>query len=421
MGSRIALLFLILLTAVAGRAANWSASARTDTRAIHDGNVFLQDDCPLMSGQARRGSPVDADDVEFVAGLSTTVSHKAPAAGRLAAEVGYQFEWHHFDTYRGESHRDHRVTASLEASPGTWACEGRLNVLHVDGSRESPVYNGLGGVPALGGEPVRSRREQTIVNASSSALWRSPGPLRLRAHAVVLSQDFHTHHSATPAGYANYVDRGQVVAGFDAGRALTPDVTLWTSLRGGRQWQANLLGRAENFSNSIVRPLLGLEGRIAPTWRVTAWVGPDYRRFTDERRAGTDRQRPLPFFDASLAWKPTPDDSVTLSGRQQLWLGSGGRSAYREIKADAAWNHRFSPATDAGVRFSALHGNWAGYTAAPRHETVFVAGVMLGRAVTNRLRIEIAVTREWAENEVTATPARSYVRWLGAAGLAHTW
>lgn len=421
MHSRLAALLLAMFTPLAAGAAGWSATARTDVRAIYDRNVFLQEEVPLMSGQTVRGTPACAADIELVAGASATVSHKAAASGSVAAELSYAFEWHDFDSYHGESHRDHRLVAGVQATPGAWEYEGKINVFHVDGSADSPVYNGMGGVPALGGEPVRSRRAQTVVNASASALWHDAGALRLRGTASVLNQDFHTRHAAGPMGYANYVDRGQLLAGVDAGRALSSNVTAWASLRAGRQWQANLLGRPENFSNTLVRPLLGLEGRITPTLRVSAWAGPDYRRFTGERRAGTDAARTLPFFDVAAAWKPTPDDSVTLSGRQQLWLGSGGRSAYREIKADAAWNHRFSTTTDAGLRFGVLHGNFAGYTAAARHETVFVAGAMLGRALTHRLRIEMAVTREWAETEVAATPARAYVRWLGAVGATLTW
>ena len=294
-------------------------------------------------------------------------------------------------------------------------------MLEVDGSSVAPVYNEQGGVPAIGGEPVRSRHAQTVVNASGSTLWCPAGALRLRAQFAALNQDFHTLHNGTTVGYANYVDRGQAVAGVDAGRVLWGDVTVWTSLRAGRQWEANLLGRVDNFTNTILRPLVGLEGTVAPKLRVTVWAGPDYRHFTAERHAGTDAERVTPFFESSVAWSPTAADNVTLGAREQLWLGTGGRSAYREFRGDAAWTHRLSAVLDTALRFNTQHGNFAGLTANPRNDSIFSAAVALGEQVTRAVRLEAGLTREWSQSRLPATAGRAYTRWLGSLGAARTW
>ena len=420
-----ALIFGLLTVSLVGSPADehpaWSVAFRAETRLIHDTNVFLQNEAPLAAGQSVRGEPVLAAATELIASLSVVAKRSPSTPDGLAAEIGYGFEWHRFDAFRAESHVDHRLTASLRESTGAWLTEAKVSALETVGSNESPIYNEQGGVPAIGGEPVRARRAQTVVNANGSALWRTAGALRLRGSFAALSQDFHTRHEAATAGCANYVDRAQAIAGIDAGRALAGDLTAWFSLRAGRQWQANLLNRTDNFTNTVVRPLVGLEGRLTPTLRLTAWAGPDFHRFTSERRAGTDAARVLPFVEANAVWEPAKTDRVTLGGREQLWLGSGGRSAYREFRGDAAWAHRFSPALDAALRFSAQHGNFSGFAATPRNDQIFSAAVALGEEITRAVHLDASLTREWTQTRIPATAGRAYERWLASLGATRSW
>lgn len=421
----IASLFCLLVTSLATPAspdsAAWATALRGEFRVGHDTNVFLQDPAPLAAGQTVRITPVRAEATESVLGAMATLRRRPAATDGLAAEFGYGFEWHRFDAFRAESHRDHRLMANLREVGPVWLSEAKLSVLEVNGSSASPAYNEQGGVPAIGGEPVRSRRAQTVVNTSTSTLWRPPGALRLRGHFAVQSQDFHTLHDAKTTGCANYVDRAQALAGVDAGRALTGELTLWTSLRAGRVWQANLLGRTDNFSHTILRPLVGLEGRVAPTLRLNAWTGPDYRRFTSERRAGTDAVRVMPFFETNVVWTPATVDTVTLGAREQLWPSSAGRSAYRDFRNDAAWQHRFTPALDTTVRAGVQHANFAGFAASPRNEIIFNAGVSIGGQLASRTRLDAGLSREWAQTRIPNTPGRAYERWLASVGVARTW
>ena len=399
----------------------WTTAFHAETRLIHDTNVFLQDEAPLVAGQSQRGEPVRAEATELIAAASASLRRKPADDTGLNADFGYSFEWHRFDAFRAESHRDHRLAASLHESARAWLSDAKLSVLEVDGSSVAPVYNEQGGVPAIGGEPVRARYAQTIFNASGSTLWHPVGAWRFRGQFTALNQDFHTQHDATIVGCANYVDRGQAVTGLDAGRVLWDDVTVWTSLRAGRQWQANLLGRTDNFTNTLLRPLVGLEGTLAPKLRVTAWAGPDYHRFTGERRAGTDAVRVLPYFETSAIWSPTAADNLSLGAREQLWLGSSGRSAYREFRGDAAWTHRLSKALDTALRFGAQHGNFAGFAATPRNDSIFSTAVAVGEQLTRTVRLDASLTREWSQSRIAATTGRAYERWLGSVGVARTW
>ena len=399
----------------------WTTAFRGETRLIHDTNVFLQDGAPLTAGQSIRGEPAHADATELVSAATASVRRRPADDTGLNADFGYTFEWHRFDAFREESHRDHRLNASLRESASDWLSDAKLSVLDVDGSKFAPVYNEQGGTPAIGGEPVRARYAQTVVTASGSTLWHPAGTLRLRGQFAALNQDFHTLHDGTTVGYANYVDRGQAVAGIDAGRVLWGDVTVWTSLRAGRQWEANLLGKVDNFTNNVLRPLVGLEGTVAPKLRITVWAGPDYRHFTSERRAGTDAVRVEPFFDSSVIWSPTAADNVTLNAREQLWIGTGGRSAFREFRGDAAWTHRLSTALDTALRFNAQHGNFAGLCTTPRNDSIFSAAIALGEQVTRAVRLETGLTREWSQTRIPTTAGRAWTRWLGSLGAARTW
>lgn len=408
----------LLPTAFAG----WQPALRTEVRVTQDSNVFLQDPTvPLMAGQTSRGQPGNAADTAWSGLATVSLSKKAATPTDLAGDVSFGAEYHHYDTYRSENHHDFRFGGSLKQTIGAWTHDGKLTLLDTHGSHDGPVFNELGGNPALGGEPVRARRDQTILNASASSLWKSTGALRIRPMGTLLSQDFHTRPGTAPTGYTNYSDRGQAIAGLDVGAARSADVTFWTSVRVGRQWQGNVGGRSENFTNSILRPLVGFEGKVSPTFKLTAWAGPDFRRFTAERRAGVDRYTTGPYFEVNAAWTPTKTDIVGLIGREHIWVGGSGRSAYRETKLDATWTHRFSPAFDATARAGIQHGNFHGWSSAQRHEQIYTGGATLGYAATKSLRLEAFVNRERAENEVINTAGRAYSRWLTGLSAICSW
>lgn len=404
-------------------ASAWTTTARTEARVVEDSNVFLQDEVPLAAGQTERGVPARADDEELISGVGVTAMHKpTPGGTGGSVELGYVWEWHRFSTWQNESHHDHRLLAVGKWIGPTVIANGRFTLLEVDGGRDTPVFNEVGGVPAMGGEPVRSRRAQTVATAGGSVLWQPVGVAwRLRPNASLLSQDFHTVEGAQPVGCANYVDRGQALAGVDAGRALGAGRTGWLSLRAGRQWQSNLLGREENFTSSIIRPLVGFEGEVTSTVRVNAWAGPSLHAFTHERRAGTESNRTIPYFETTGSWAASPADSLTLSARHHLWPGSGGRSAYRELKAETGWTHRFRHHLETTLRAGLLHGNFGGFAASPRNDNVFTAGGIAALPLPGGLRTECGVTREWSQTQVPHTDGRAYHRWLTSVALSRVW
>ncbi len=392
---------------------------RAEGRVIQDSNVFLQDEAaPLADGQTVRTAPAGADDQEFVATIGLHAKRVAPAGAAFSGEIDYAAEWHRFARFTDESHLDHRVTLAVKGSSGDWLADAKAAVLHVDGSDESPIYNEQGGQPAMAGDPVRSRRAQTLTTGSASLLWQPSSVWRARATASVLQQDFHTLHDPV-FGCANYVDRGQALAGVEFGRELRPDLTGWLAFRAGRQWQEHLFDVPLSLTNTIVRPLLGLEGKLHPTLRLSAFAGPDYRRFTSDRLAGVPARRTLPFVEIASAWTPRPADRVSLNYRQQLWLGSSGRSAYREIKADLAWMHRFA-AFEFTTKGSVLSGNFAGYSAALRDDRVWTVGVCAARTLAG-FRGELGLTREWSQTFVPETCGRAYHRWLTTAAISRQW
>ncbi len=393
---------------------------RAEGRVIQDSNVFLQDEAaPLAVGQTVRTAPAGADDQEFVALLGFTARH-APSAsgGRFSGEIDYAAEWHRFARFIDESHLDHRVNLAAKGTVGEWLAEAKACVLHIDGSDQSPIYNEEGGQPAMAADPVRSRRAQTLTTGAASLVWPAGPTWRARATATLLNQDFHTLHDPV-FGCANYVDRGQAIGGIEIGRAFRPEVSGWFAFRAGRQWQENLFGLPMNFSNTIVRPLFGVEGKLHPTLRLSAFAGPDFRRFTNERLAGTPERRTLPFVEVAAAWTPRKSDSVTANYRQQLWLGSSSRSAYREIKADLAWTHRFD-AFELTTRATVLSGDFGGYSPAPRDDRVWTLGASVARTFAG-FRGELGLTRECGETFVPETRGRAYHRWLATAALSHKW
>ncbi len=412
-----------MATALPGaETAVWQTNLRTETRAGYDTNLFLQDEAPLAPGQTQRATPVRAGAAEWIFGAGATARRQPAGADGTKVEAEGSLTWHRFEGWAGEAHRDLRLRLGARRVAGGLVAEARATLLDVAGGDTGPVYNAAGGTPSIGAEPVRARRAQGV-GTLFIAIGRAPegGAWGWRAHATASHQDFRTRYRSEPYGAANFLDRGQALVGLDLGRKLAPTTTLWATLRGGRQWQANPPGKRENATNSVLRPGLGLEETVTSAWRFSAWAGPDLRRFTGARCTGVARDRAMPFYEVQATWMPGPRDTVTAAARQTISLSGAGRSAYRDTSGELAWSRRAGARLEHAVRLARYEADFGGFATTPRHDLINTAALTAGWRATRRWTLEVGLTREWTQTRIPATAGRSYERWVGRGGWVSTW
>jgi hypothetical protein len=400
----------------------WKTSMTASARTGYDDNVFLQERSAVIAPNA---VPYSAGSWVNSVSLALGVTWQPSPA--LAVDAGYSPELTRYARFHSENHDDHRFTTSLRGKDGAWSYDLKSSLLLVDGSSESPIYGHVGGTPAIGGAQVRDRRDQTVTKAGAN-LTRTVSPdFFVRAVGAASFQDFQTTHKPTTGpgavpGYANYVDRSEWSIGPDAGWFFRKDLALVAGVRFGEQRQANLLGVKNNYSNTLTRFLVGLEGKVAPTLSLKFLAGPDVRRYTDSAAAGFDRTRTTRYAEGTATWTPLKSDSVSFSAKDYLWLSSGGRGAYESIVCDLAWKHTFNKTWSTVAGFNYQEGDNLDYVAPAsfRNDSIYTVSGGVTYALNAKTKIDVSVTREWSDSAVANKPGREYTHWLVSTGITFT-
>lgn len=406
--------FLVARFAAAAPVFTTSAAARV----LHDTNLYLQNPAPLAAGQTRPGVP--ADENANAVDVSASVVATWKALTNATMEVGYAPDAIRYANHASENHTDHVVTANAVASADGWTGDIKARVALVDGSSDAPIYNRIGATPAIGGEPVRARRAQTIARASGK-ISRELGSGFVRVVVSAFDQNFHTVERAT-TGYCNYADRGESSAGAEAGWRIWGNLALVGGTRFGFQRQANVLGVPLNYSNTFTRGVAGLEGAATRTLKLSALVGPDGRHYGESVRSGFKRRQQTAYGEMSATWAPTKSDTIMLSGKRYLWLSSAGRGAYADAIADLSWRRKLAAAWSATLSTNYHEGDTSHFNVwSPRHDRVYTETIGVSRVFAAKARLELEAMHDWGVSLLPNTPGREYRRWIFAASIARSW
>ena len=411
------LVFALLLLAgspAVALAADPAVSVSASGRILHDTNLFLADPAPLAAGQAQPGEPFRAEVTAVDAAASLGLAWRT-AAG--SADFGYAPEALRYLRHESESHTDHTLTLNAAGAGDAWTADVKARYLATQGPDASPNYNGLGGSPGIGGEPVRARRAQDILRFSGK-LSRSLGHGFVRTVVAAYDQDFHTQEHATP-GYCNYADRREYSAGLEAGEAVAGPLALVGGMRVGAERQANELGIPINYSNTFTRWLGGVEGSVGHTWKIAALAGPDVRHFGDSVRDGFQREQRTWYGEGSLQWTPLPATSFALTAKRYLWLIASGRGAYTDGLVDLSWRQTLSPTWSFTGSANWHDGGFNRYTV--RHDRIYTGTFAVTRGLAHHARITLELMHDWAVTFIPNTPSRAYTRWIGSLSVGQTW
>lgn len=389
---------------VVARVAGWSVAESLTLRESYDSNVFLQGAAP---SSAIVGALPDRR-ASMVTAMGVTLTFERRFASERTVALAYSPEAVIYHSAPSESHRVHKLGAGATGRSGSTVWSFQNNATWTDGSEEGPVFGCAGGATAVGGIPLRDRRA-SWVGRSAFKLTHTFGPWFVRPLATAYLHDFRTRQSRQP-GYLNYLDRQELVAGFDLGRELFPGARWVTGFRAGRQDQFKLHGVDSPFDSSLQRYLIGLEGTLWPWLQVNVLTGPETRQFSAGTTAGFDRDKVLWWTEGAATLALGARDVCTATIRRFEQPSFGSQGVYEDITYEVTWRRKLAERLTLGAGFKAYGGDWPG--PATREDWILTPSVLLHYTFSRLSRFEFGYAVDSAESRVAATPGREYRRQL---------
>ena len=381
----------------------WTPSLSLGVKEMYDGNVFMQRVTPL------------ANESSFVTVVTPGVGAQWKPGPAFSLMVSYSPEIAFYHSEHSEDYAAHRGALNLggKFKDTTWELPNAFT--WIDGSDLGLTFTGPGGAPALGGVPMRDRRDALIYRGGFK-LQHAIGDWFLRPVVSAYVHDFKTEHRAT-AGYQNYADRNDVNGGLDVGYKVTKDTFVVVGYRHGSQDQQAVLTNPLQYDNTYDRVLAGVEGKPAGWFKVSFLIGPDFRAYGKDVAAGFDRHRTKLFVDGTLTITPTKSDTFTLTAKRFEQPGYGGRSAYEDITYEIGWRHSFSDKLSAGVGVRAL--NWDFESPVVRNEWWYGVNVSVAYRFHKNFSAEAAYAYDQVESLVANTAGREARRHLASLGVKY--
>ncbi len=410
-------LFSLAVAAQTGRiATNLTYTAALSLKETFDSNVYLQD---VEPDRNRVPNAVEPFQQSFVTSLKPFlgIGYTPLKEFNLAVDYAPDFVFYHAEP--GEDHVTHvgHVNADGEIKGVQWRTGNMLK--WIQGSCEGLYFGGPGGVPALGGIPIRDRRAQFVYLGDVDITWeKNKWFVRPLAHAYW--HDFHTIQldPRQYPGYENYLDRREFNAGIDIGHDLNESSRLYVGYRYGQEIQGRTPISPFHYDSEYHRPVAGIEGQPLSWLKANGSVGPDIHHTIHD---------PSPLFEPNYTtvWAnivvtvmPTEKDDIIFTWKQNTQPAFAATSVYDDIIYDGAYKHRFSDNWGLGAGFRLYIGNWL--APANREDWIYTARAALTYTHNNHLRAELGYSYDWAESKVPNTEGREFTRHLASIGATYS-
>lgn len=403
-----------------------NAQADFALKETYDSNVYLQDTDPGTNGvfPAKKGSWITTVSPRLV------VTYKPGPEFNLSASYAPDLAWYH--NARSEDHIAHRIGLTLGGKAGDALWEQANALTLTDGSHLGPLFARPQDVPAVGGIPLRDRRDALVYRGGFKLTW-PVGKFFLRPTGSAYLHDFGTEQRlagqvAPPRFYVNYNDRQDVNGGLDLGMELAEKTFGVVGYRYGRQDQfrgPNPAGSAftdSPYDSAYHRILFGVEGAPAPWIKLAVLGGPEIRDFyrtsalSQPAFADFDRHELLYWIDATVTLLPTKQDSIVLLNRRYEQPAFTSQSVYEDITYSVTWKHQFNEHWSAQAGFQLYIGDWQAPVA--REDWIYTPSVGLTYIHDAHLSVAAAYAYDWVENQVTPVPGDPKTQW--AAGREYT-
>jgi hypothetical protein len=439
---RLALLTALGLgTVTPGLAASTNLQTRAEltVKETFDSNVYIQDEDPLPANVAAARAagldPVRANQESFVTTILPKFSLDWKPCPHFSAALAYSPDLNYYHAEHSEDYTAHRGLLGLGGKVGDATWDLQNTAVYIDGNEEGPTFGRPGDIPAIGGIPLRDRREAFIFR--NAFKWTQPlGKFFLRPVATTYFHDFKTEQRITPRAdrtfytYENYIDRQDINGGVDAGFQVAEKTHLVLGYRYGQQDQftgpdaATALQFVDSpYDSAYHRVLVGVEGSPARWLKLNVLGGPEIRQFDSDTPRTFDRNELIYYIDAAVTLLPTAQDTIVFSNKRYEQPAFSSQSVYEDVTYDFTWKHRFSDQWTAGVGFRLNIGDWQAPVS--REDWIYTPSVSLACAFTKKFSGEVGYSYDWVENkagvaagtQTAYAEGREYTRhlvWLSA-------
>lgn len=419
---------LVACSVASASTAVWSAAntnltwqASVTVKETYDSNVYLQDyePSPLVPAAVR----------PFQESFVTSVTPKVGMGWRPIPEFGlsasYAPEVVLFHAEPTEDHVSHRTALNFSGKVKDIAWEQFNSFTWIDGTTEGltfgivdPVTGRPAGAPAIGGIPIRDRREALIYRNGFGA-YHPLGPWFFRPTFASYIHDFRTTEK-DPRNfpfYQNYVDRNDLNVGVDVGYAVYKEVHAVVGYRFGYQMEPPLPGSDIDYSNHYHRVIAGLEGDLTAWFKLKLGIGPAYHDFDHSTPGTFDGHQLLLYVDSSAVLTPTVLDTITLTVKQFMQPAFGAPSAYEDITYDVVWQHDICNHSGFKVGFRAYAGDWL--DPVQREDWIYTASAGFDLTINKHLSAAVTYSYDWAESMIPNTEGRNFTRHLAGLSAAY--
>ena len=385
----------------------WGFSASFSAKETFDDNVFLQDHSSL----SHRSSLVSS----FTPSL--TLSYQQTPAFKLAITYAPEATFYH--SYSSEDNVAHRATVNLGGKSGNTAWELNNAVTGIAGNDRGVTFDTANGgdIPALGGIPIRDRRD-AIIYRNSLKVTQTIGKWFISPVFTSYIHDFKTATS-TVTGYENYIDRYDVNGGFDVGYEVRQKTWLVLGYRNGYQHQGELNGTASPYSSNYHRILAGVEGSPTGWLKLSLLAGPDIRRFASSRLPSAfDENELLWYADASATISIGKSDTLSLLLTRFEQPAFSSQSVYEDTVYGITGKHQFNNQLSATAGFKVHHGDWQ--TPTVRDDWVFTPSLGVNYIFSQHISTDLTWSYDSVHSGVSNKTGREFTRNLLSLGARYT-
>jgi|YelNatPaOPRAMG01_1025707.scaffolds.fasta_scaffold03292_9 hypothetical protein len=392
---------------------NLVPKAELSIKETYDSNVYLQDTAPTNT--ASRAFPAKKDSWVTTLTPRVGLDYKPDPVFNLSAFYAPDIVFYH--DADSEDHYAHRVGLTLGGKTDDLAWDQVNSFTYIDGSHLGALFARPQDVPAVGGIPLRERRDSLMYRGTARLTW-TIGKVFLRPVGFGYLHDFRTtqllrnqvqaRFGNAPYVYVNEYDRRDLNGGLDLGYKVAEKTWLVAGYRYGRQDQFRGPSvfdpdrMADSPYDSVYhRLLVGVEGAPVSWLKLAVLAGPDIRDWQHTTPAGFNRSEILYWVDATATVLPTKADTIVLLNRRYEQPAFTSQSVYEDITYSISWKHKFDDHWTTTAGFQIYIGDWQAPVS--REDRIYTPSASVTYAYKH-LAVELAYSYDWVQNKAGAVP-----------------